>query len=249
MSREINYTVGEPKGPYTMLLYGGLRSGKTRFAATWPRPRIFADFVEGGYKTITDAMEPSDYYEPPWKPQIRGLKNHTDFIDELTQLEADVKKGGPQAPQTAVLDSLTFYGLGIEDYFRKTLVDEIERNKFLLWDKIKGHLRSLLIRAHKLPINWIWVCLDYERGELEKGTLARGPMITGSMGTFIPGACDYIVRMRQEPGKTQMDESKYYLHTRMWNHWPAGCRGKFPPVIEQPTYRRFMASRLKRGAK
>src|SRR5688500_2811937 len=98
----------------TCMVYGFTGAGKTRFAGTWPRPRFLAEDVEGGYDTLR-SLPVEELWDPEWKngfdgrPQVRTIEAISDMMTQVKELKEEVQKSPQTAPQTLVIDSLTFY--------------------------------------------------------------------------------------------------------------------------------------------
>lgn len=233
MSKHIDITKPGLR-PATVLTHGLSGSGKTHFAATWPRPRFLSDVAEGGYETLY-TMERSLWYEPNWIPQVRGIETHKDFQEELRLAEDDVKKGGPTAPQTIVFDSLTFLMQLMEMYYRDAYADEVRKNQYAVFNWLNSTLRAYNTRMHKLNANIVWLCLTKDKED--DGVC--GPLLTGQMAQKLPATCKYILLARCVPSAKVGGEPTHELRTRPYGRYHARVRSSRMPDPIAPTYRAF----------
>lgn len=231
--RVIDITKTKPER-LTVMVYGASRAGKTEFAATWPRPIFLSDAAEGGWDTIR-YMDRAKWFDPNVQPEVHGIEKTADLINELDALERRVKNK-PGEIQTVVVDSLTFYA----DMFFAALERQAEANptkngkinKFELYTGLASHLRAVMLKAHALPINVVWVSLEKE--PVQEGQ-DGGIFLAGQTATKAPAACSlWLYQRSYMVGK----ELHYELRTRRYGVFPAGGRfgDKLPDPIE-PTYR------------
>lgn len=221
----------------TMLDYGHTGSGKTEFAATWPRPVFLGENSESGWTTIT-SMPEEKFFEPGVVPIVWGIEEPKDMIECLTQkLPAAVKAG---QCKTVVIDSLTFYG----DLFLAFLEEQAKSNPkeqgLAVFGKYLKHIRHLMSTMHQLPVNILWLCLAKEPGE---GEQQGGIMLTGQSAKIAPARCDYF--MYQRAYRETIDSPiKFGLYPRGYGTWPGRARdgGQLPDVITDVTYKGFMAA-------
>ena len=220
----------------TFLIYGDTRSGKTKLAGTFPRPRFLSDQTEKGYETLRH-MKPEELFEPGVRPEVYGIESPKDMIDLLEDTEVTVRKN-PGKIQTLVIDSLTFYS----DLFYETMAREEARmsgQKMVDTRKLYGalfnHLRSVMIRAHSIPgINVVWLGLasvdDYGRG---------GLMIPGKSAAKLPAMCNNYWYLRRY--KVSKDEEGYEVRTQTYMSFPAGGRDgeKLPDPLPENSYRAY----------
>src|SRR3990167_3805363 len=91
----------------TVFSYGQSRTGKTRWAGTWPRPLFLSDVTEGGWETLR-TMPDTALYEPGVRPDVWGIESFSD----MPKCIADVIKMCEKQPgrvRTLVIDSISFY--------------------------------------------------------------------------------------------------------------------------------------------
>jgi AAA domain-containing protein len=222
----------------TALSYGASRTGKTRFAATWPRPLFLSDNSEKGWETIR-YMSNEDFYEPNRPPVIWALEEAADMFQAVDQLRRELAKDR-NAFRTIVVDSLTFY---LDSYFRYLESAAIAKAQGkrpegrLLYADLNTHFANLAIEVSKLPVNVLWICL--ERGPSEDNA-SGAPMIPGQLAEKTPARCNYLFYHRcfQAPDKSL----QYEIRTRRWGPFNAGGRdgGLLTDPLPVPSYRGIM---------
>lgn len=225
-------TPGSARSPITALSYGASRSGKTRFAATFPKPLILAEASEGGYKTI-QTMPREDWYDPKVEPRVALITSADDYTQAIAEIPAMIKGG---AVETIVTDSLTFY----HDLYLHYLVDkgfgvtkQGADDMRKVYGEIARHLRDIRIRVHGFNVNVVWLCLDTAPDEQHP---LGGPMLSGQSRTKFSAGCGFLFYHRQ----VRLGKNVHWeLHTANYGPFPAGGRdsGRLPQIIKNPTYR------------
>lgn len=207
----------------TVLSYGSMRSGKTRFAATFPRPLFLADATESGWTTITN-MEKSALFEPDRMPEVWAIDKATDMMQAIKDAEDAIEKG---KFQTIVVDSLTFYS----DLYFNTL-DALAQGRGdprSLYQKLAQHLRDLRIKVHSLPVNVVWLCLCKEPGD---DNPIGGPMLSGQNAQKFAAGCDYVLYHRSHQ-RSPAAPLTWEVRTRKYGNYQAGGRdeGRLPDPL------------------
>lgn len=222
----------------TSLVYGPSRGGKTRFAATWPRPIFLSDAVEGGYRTIASMAKrsPEMFFEPNWTPKVWAMESAADILQGIKRI-AEIVKNDPTACLTGVIDSVTFLGDLLQDEFLTMYQAEIAKNPYALYDRLRLTLRHYMILAHKIPINWVWIALAKES---ERGSLG-GPLIPGQTGTKMPAAVNLL--LYQHAMQRNEDAPVYETRTRRYGMFAAGGRdeGMLQDPLSECSYRALAA--------
>ena len=212
--RVIDVSKPEKLRRITCLSYGHSRSGKTRFAGTWPRPLFLSDATESGWTTLTN-MDRQALYEPGKVPQVWAIENITDMFKALKDVEPLVKRG---EVQTLVIDSLTFY----QDLF----VNFIERslggrsNPREVFGKLSAHLKELREQVHLIGTNVVWLALAKDPGEDQP---VGGPMLTGQNAAKFAAGCDYVFYHRSHQ-PTANSRVQWEIRTRKFGSYAAGGR-------------------------
>jgi hypothetical protein len=228
--RKVN--LNDPNGPsrITMMVTGSSRSGKTYLAARFPRPVFLSDVTESGWTTIS-SMDDDAFYEEGRLPEVYAIETAADLIESITELENRIKVD-PTSVGTVVIDSLTFYA---EMYFAHLEVEIGGRRADgrQLYGALASHLRWVMIRIHRLPVNVVWLALSKDGGE--DGVLG-GISIPGQTATKAPARCDIWAYMEQlSQGK---NEPVFRMHTRNYGGFKAGHRfGRMlPDVFVDPKF-------------
>ncbi len=230
IDRSVDMSMGK-RNKITVLSYGPSRSGKTHFAATFPRPIFLSDASEGGWETIR-YMDQSHLYEPGVMPEVRRIGKAQDMTEELQKIEAAIIET-PDQYKTLVVDSLTFYS---DSYYMALEMKAFEKSggkafeKRHLYQDLASHLRFLMIRVHNLPLNVVWLCLEKPSGE--EGA-DGGPLLAGQTAMKAPARCDCLFYHRCFQTNASEPPS-YEIRTRRFGSNNAGGRdgGALPdPMI------------------
>lgn len=218
--REINLSVDTPPKRTTVLSYGQMRSGKTRWAATWPRPLFLADATEGGWTTIKN-MDHQVLWEPDRLPRIWAIDTAADMMQALGDVESLITQN---EVQTLVVDSLTFYNdLYLAMLCRVAGQGNRQPDMRRVYGNLGQHLRELRIRIHNLGINVIWLCLAKTPDDSNP---MGGPMISGQQAQKFSAGCDYILYHRAyQPAPN--DPHYFEIRTRRYSQYTAGGRDEF----------------------
>jgi hypothetical protein len=207
----------------TALSYGQSRSGKTRFAGTWPRPLFLSDATESGWTTLFH-MDRNALFEKDRVPQVWSLEKATDMMTSVHDAEALIRRG---EVQTIVIDSLTFYA----DLFFNTLdaASGGRGDSRQLYQKLGQHLKMLREQIHLLNCNVVWLALEKPPGD---ETPIGGPMLSGQNAAKFAAACDYVFYHRSyqlQPNQPLQFE----IRTRKYMQYQAGGRdeGRLPDPL------------------
>jgi hypothetical protein len=206
----------------TFLVYGGLGSGKTRWAATTPRPLFLSEVTEEGWKTI-EGMNPELFYDPKVSPAVEGVTSSEEMVSLIKKYTPAVQKG---EFKTLIVDSLTFYG---ESYLDKLSRSASYKDARQLYQAFYSHIYFLMVEIHKLPCNVVWLCSIKDP---EKPGTDGGPMLPGKAGRIAPSACSYLLYARtfeHDPDEGEVWE----MHTKRCGWYPARSRGA-PKDVESP---------------
>lgn len=143
-----------------VLVYGPLGVGKTRFAATFPKP-IFID-IEDGLLSVRDILP----------PETKVFKVRT-FEDMLSAIET-VKKSTEY--ETVIVDSFTAFSRYLMDSLLvKTNRDKPSRDEY---ERVKEMVRRTVLRLKDLRLHVVFICLDDIReNELTKETFIMPALI------------------------------------------------------------------------
>lgn len=244
--KPIKIKQGDARAQFKSILsYGRSRSGKTRFAATFPRPRFLSEASERGWTTI-ETMPSDDFYEPDRPPEVWPIENAEQMMEALAAARTDIFAG---KIKTLVIDSLTFYA---DSYFQH-MFEQAKRvtpagkaiDTRSLYGALAQHLQSLRIDIHKWPCNVIWLALERSP---EPENPRGGPMLTGQSAEKFPAGCDHVFYHRSytyndvNPATNAPETFRAFeMRTSVFGNYLAGGRdsGMLPDPIYDPSYRQL----------
>ena len=219
-------------------IYGKMRSGKTRAAATFPRPLFIVPYQEGSHVSLM-GMKGIDFvlvHGSIGEPQRVAAEPGTAY--SLTSILADLEqryaaaeklwqKGTEEANiaadklfpwETVVIESISHYTDLVQEELTRGNTLDMDRQK---WGKLSAHLRSTHARLRSLPVHVVFIALSVEhfdgKGELRGG----GPAFPGQMKYKLPSACECVVYMTHREGK---GVGSYKAHFQTHQVFEAGCR-------------------------
>lgn len=210
--RVIDVSKPEKLRRITALSYGASRSGKTRFAGSWPRPLFLSDATESGWTTLGN-MDRNVLFEINHPPIVWAIDKAPEIFQAIKDVEPMLKRG---AVQTVVLDSLTFYS---DLYFNYLERVGGERDQRRLYQKLAAKLKELREQVHLLGCNVVWLCLAKDPGEDQP---VGGPMLSGQNAPKFSAGVDYLFYHRsfsQTNGPLQWE-----VRTRKFQNYSAGGR-------------------------
>lgn len=229
----------ETSSPYlTVLSYGHTRSGKTRFAATWPNAVVIADATERGWDTIVH-MPAEDFYHPGQRPLVLPVSDQQEMSEALVAVEDWVARG---LVDTVVIDSITFYAESwISAMQARARAANVKLEGWDIYAPLLEHLTALRKRVHGWRCNVVWLALAKDPGVRESG----GPMLPGSSRSRFPPACNYVFYHRVYDADAEGVDGKrekwrvYEAHNASYEGYIGGGRdnGKLGDSIHYPTYR------------
>lgn len=222
----------------TFTSYGRTRCGKTRFAATWPRPLFIADASERGWVTI-ESMPSDDYYEADRPPLVWPVSDALQMAEALRDARPLVDRG---EVFSVITDSLTFY---LESFFTWLKGRTAAANPGqtidtrALYGALAEHAKVTRQNLHKWPCNVGWLALAQPP---DSDSPIGGPAIIGKAREQHPAACDFIFYHRSYPAadpETGEVNTYYEMHTQSFDRYLAGGRdsGMLPASMFNPTYR------------
>jgi hypothetical protein len=233
-------SIDEPTGTmpvHTFLNYGDTRSGKTVFAATFPRPLIIADVGEGGYTSIR-TMDRDTWFEPGVAPIIKGVENMNDLAAFYPELKALV---AAKRVLTVVHDAFSFYA----DFFLTKIVQgQGSPDMREAYGLLGQHLRKVRTDYHALGINVVWNCLaKHPEKDVPKGR----PLIPGQEADKFAAAVTFLLYSRVEQRKVGgAIHQEHQIRTRQYGSYIAGNReGIYADNLPDPftgTYAEFITA-------
>lgn len=222
----------------TFLIYGDTRTGKTVFGATFPRPLIIGDAVEGGYRSIKN-MDSDRFFEPEHKPIINVVENMNDLSSALPNIRALI---AAKRVYTVVFDAWTFYA----DFFlTKIFAANPGGDNRQAYGTLGQHLNRMRVEFHSLGVNVVWACLAKHPDQDDpKGR----PLIPGKAADKFAAGVDFLIHSRIEQKKKdgKVIAEEYQLRTRQFGSYIVGNReGVYADNLADPfmgTYADFMTA-------
>jgi hypothetical protein len=201
---------------HTFLVYGDTRTGKTTWAATFPRPLFLSDATEGGWTSIIN-MDDDQLFEPGVKPVVWTIELMNDMTTAMTKAEPLIARG---AVQTIVIDSISFYS---DLYLNYLIGMQSKKDMRAVYGDLGNHLRDLRARLHLQGVNVVWLALAKHP---EEATPIGSPMVPGQQATKLAAGCDFIFHSRsyQERRGQELMPLEFELRTRKFGMYIAGSR-------------------------
>ncbi|MCO5760310.1 MAG: ATP-binding protein [Chromatiaceae bacterium] len=212
------------------LVYGRSGTGKTAFAATFPKPLLLVDIRERGTDTIANVLDVDVVQVNTW--------------DELEELYWQLKNGYLPKYRTVVLDQITqLQDLGKSKIRDDGAKDDDEPMSKRDWGNLSGLMQTWLMNFRDLTdqgLNIVFVAhertLDIESME-DQIDPSIGPRLMPSVGAALCGAVSAIGNtfIREEfigPEKTRRVE--YCL--RIGPHAYYTTKVRHPVEAETPEY-------------
>ena len=214
--RELTLDTPDTLTQITVTNYGDTRTGKSVFAATFPRPLIIGDTIERGWKsvlTMPDAMR----FEPDVEPIVWGVEAMNDLSKMYGQMDALIASG---RISSISFDAFSFYC----DFFLSNIVRlQTKPDQRGAFGDLGRHLREVYTQLQQRRVNVIWNCLAKHPDIDDKGVLvAKGrPMIPGQQADKFSAGVDFLFYSRVE---TINKVDHYRIHTRNYGNYLAGHR-------------------------
>jgi hypothetical protein len=191
------YLAGEQSSSkYLHVVTGGrTKSGKTHFAATFPRPLFIADAAEGGAKTLK-YMDRNLWWDPKQPPKVLEIENMMEFpqiVTKLTNQKVIQEK-------TLIVDSLSIYAARVLRELRANNPGQDNRQRY---GELADCLSAQVGRVHSLPMHVVWLCHIDDEMQLT---------VPGKASAALWAYMDYnwLTHVETQPGR----EPDFQLHTR-----------------------------------
>lgn len=158
-------------------------------------------------------------------------------MDAISETGKEVIGKSKDAPQTLVIDSLTFYADAYFEAVVKAQGSKVDTRG--AYGELLSHIRRLVLSTHALPINVVWLALAKAP---EDGV--SGIMLAGKSADKIPALCQYWLLARSfHDGKV----TRHEIRTKPYGQFPARCRdgGTLPEVLPEATYKSFISELTK----
>jgi len=147
------FIVGKAATPrrIRVIVGGKASSGKTHFAATWPKPLFLSDATEGGAATL-EGMDPAMWWDAKSPPEVWEIENMMEMPKLVTDL---LNRKGSFPWQTVVVDSLSIYAQRV---LRELYAADSKQDNRQRYGQLSDGLSSLVSRVHSLPAHIVWLC-------------------------------------------------------------------------------------------
>lgn len=200
----------------TFLVYGDSRTGKTTWAATFPRPVFFSDATEGGWDSIAN-MSDDQLFEPGVKPLVWAIEKMDDMVTARAKAEPLIASG---RIQTIVTDSISYY---CDLFLNFLLMAQAKKDTRSAYGDLGNHLRDLRVKTHMLPVNVVWLALAKHPDDVFP---VGGPMIPGQQADKFMAGVHYIFHSRVDQQKRGQEllPPTYEMRTRKYLGYIAGNR-------------------------
>lgn len=200
----------------TFLIHGDSRSGKTTWAATFPRALFLSDVTEGGWDSIAN-MDDDQLFEPSVKPIVWGIEQMADMATARAKAHALIASG---RIQTIVIDSLSFY---CDLYLNFLIGMQAKKDMRSAYGDLGNHLRDLRVQTHALQTNVVWLCLTKHP---EEDNPVGGPMIPGQQAAKFMAGVHFIfhARVHQEKRGQELLPAVFEMRTKKFQNYIAGNR-------------------------
>lgn len=213
--REFDVESGRPPRWIRAFVAGVTSSGKTHFVATWPRPLILCDAIEGSWNTIPQ-MDPSLWWDPRVRPRVGVIERVADVAAKLHELET-LSAQNRLPWRTLALDPLSIYS---GRYLSEQMTKHPDKDNRQIYGELQTHLRALVIRFHALPMHIVWT--SHVEG-LGDGNGA--PAIDGKMSAKFPAFSDFkwLCRAQSSPNGPPMYEMRtrpFGAYQFLGSRWP-----------------------------
>lgn len=221
--------------PLSIFLYGGLGSGKTRFAATFPKTLFITSAMERGRQTL-QAMDHSLFHNSE-QPAIWEIGSNSD-LSKIAEMMAGINHAIKYRFKTVVIDAFTIYCSEVLRLRSDAGDDNYQMYGFLL-----RHTQNIVSTIASGGLNIIFNAWE-DPGDKDKGK-SPGPAVPGKSVVNVPGTCSIVARIVKDKGK-------HVLRLSPKGGWV--CRHRFPKLpdeIENPTYEKLLdaitTSKKKKG--
>lgn len=201
---------------HTFCFYGPTGTGKTTFAATFPRPVFLSELTESGYESLR-GFATGSLFESNVKPLILGIEKMNDMAVAREALAPHIASG---MIRTVVIDSLTFYA----DLYLNYLfgIHTGAGANLKAYGALGQHLRDLRVRWHQMGCNVVSLCLPQDPHEDQPNGL---PSIPGKEAGKFGASCDFLCYFRHDrykQGNTSVES--FEVHSKPYGKYVARAR-------------------------
>lgn len=195
------FLVGRSAAPRRIraIVGGKASSGKTHFAATFPKPLFISDATEGGAATL-DAMNPEMWWDANDPPEVWEIEN----MLEMTKIAIDLGGRKVFPWQTVVVDSLSIYAQRV---LRELNSSDPKQDNRQRYGVLSDQLSSLVARIHSLPAHIVWLCHIDDEMQLT---------VPGKASAALWAYMSYKWMTYVSTSPRPNVPAEYQLHTRPW---------------------------------
>lgn len=219
----------------TVINYGDTGTGKTTWAATWPRVFAIVDAIERGYESIITS-DRSTWFEPdgpePVIVAIESIEDLAKLCEQGGRIDQEIARG---RCETIVFDAFSYYcELALAHILK---LQGGKNDNRAAYGDLGKHLRAVRGMVHLKGKSVIWNCLAKHPSDDDK----RGmPLVPGKQGEMWPGAVDFVLRSRLDRRSTLVEivgedgkptgqkerqiSETFYMNTRTDGPWLARNR-------------------------
>lgn len=181
-----------------VFLFGGMRSGKTTSAATFPTPFFIGAPNENGIQTLQGRGD-INYIVPG---ETDHLKTMDEMSELLTAIHADATRLAPiqfreKWGETIIWDSLSHYADAVVNQLttrkdpKTSNLMRVDTNQ-QTWGVLRSHLTNIRDILFRLPCHVVITALDDTTTD-ERGNITwQGPRVQGAAGELIPSSCELV---------------------------------------------------------
>lgn len=227
------------------LVYGRAGTGKTVFAASWPKPLLLIDVKEKGYDSVSHI------------PGVMLAKVVTwqDFEDLYWHIESGVGKYA-----TVVIDQVTqLQDLAMDHVRKQNNMDANDLISRRMWGEIAGMMKTWLNSYRDLVDKQIHICFLAHERSTDAGDAIEdqidpsiGPRLMPSLASHVNGAVSVIGNtfIRENfigEGKEKVRRVDYSMRVGPHSYYvtkirrPIESDSQLPDVIINPTFEKMMA--------
>lgn len=235
----------------TWFLYGPTGSGKTRKAATFPRPLFIVPTNESSHTTLLQLPQTFDYVivgrdaagvRVPVRQHMAQILS--DLETRYQQMAHALQRGDEAAAdalfpwETVVIESLTHYcDLVVEDISKFGQQQMDQRG----WGLLATHVRTIHDRLANLDVHVVYTSLDKveQKGEGANAAVMGKPNITGSLADKLPSACDVIAYCEMIT-TGQQQQKVFRTHFTRRAPFDARARFAFPDYVDDFDFARLV---------
>lgn len=194
------FVVGKSTTPRRLrvIVGGKASSGKTHFAATWPKPLFISDAAEGGAATL-ETMDPEMWWNAKVPPEVWEIENMMEMPQLVTRL---LGMKGALPWQTVVVDSLSIYAQRV---LRELKAGDSKLDNRQRYGELGDGLSATVSRMHSVPAHIVWLCHVDDEMQLT---------VPGKASASLWAYMSYKWMTHVVPSAKPNTPAEYHLHIR-----------------------------------